>query len=88
MGRFYLVRLFWQSLSAQELWCCNTVVCFFLSQSRVLAVDKEEAAVDLTRENVHRYKPTYYLFLVNCYLGITRSPQYFEVCFIFITTGN
>uniref|UniRef100_A0A8C9LCP3 HemK methyltransferase family member 1 n=1 Tax=Pavo cristatus TaxID=9049 RepID=A0A8C9LCP3_PAVCR len=37
-----------------------------IPQSRVLAVDKEEAAVDLTRENVHRYEHTYHLFPVNC----------------------
>uniref|UniRef100_A0A8C3VE70 peptide chain release factor N(5)-glutamine methyltransferase n=1 Tax=Catharus ustulatus TaxID=91951 RepID=A0A8C3VE70_CATUS len=33
-----------------------------LPQSRVIAMDKEEAAVDLTRENAHRYKNTYYSF--------------------------
>lgn len=35
-----------------------------LPQSRVIAVDKEEAAVDLTRENAQRYKTTYYSFFL------------------------
>jgi len=64
------------------------VSVFFLSQSRVIAVDKEEAAVDLTRENAHRYKPTYYPFFLNCFLRKTRSPQYLDMWFIFITTGK
>lgn len=61
---------------------------FFLSQSQVIAVDKEKTAVDLTRENAHRYKPTYYPFFVNCCLGKTESPQYLDMWFMFIATGN
>lgn len=62
-------------------------VCFFLSQSRVIAIDKEEAAVDLTRENAQRYKPAYYPFFVNC-LRKTKYPQYLDMWFMFITTAN
>ena len=88
---FYLACPFWQSMSAREPWCYNTcllVFVFFLSQSRVIAMDKEEAAVDLTRENAHRYKPVYYPFFVNCCLRKTKSPQYLDMWFVFITTGN
>lgn len=48
-------------------------------------MDKEEAAVDLTKENAHRYEPTYHPFLVNHCLRKTRSHQYLDV---FITTRN
>lgn len=51
----------------------------------MIAVDKEEAAVDLTKENAHRYEPTYHPFLVNHCLRKTRSHQYLDV---FITTRN
>lgn len=30
-------------------------------------MDKEEAAVDLTRENAHRYKPAYYTYFCKLY---------------------
>lgn len=52
-------------------------------------MDKEEAAVDLTRENAHRYKTTYYsFFFVNCCLRKIKSPQHLYTWFMFITIGN